>query len=222
MFAAAYSAVKDFSRPVLLADPSMDGKPGCGTFIVVNRSGWIITAKHVLSAADADSSMAMWGWRDVTIDDVFMDSDSDMAIGRLKPFDDDWISEYPTFCGSKDITPGMSVGRLGYTLDGSADLSSASALMNSGVISQVRQESGVRYILTSIAGIKGQSGGPVFDREGAVCGMQVSTRIAQLGYNHMREKGDVVALTSSEGMAVHVDTMREFLDATGVSYRIRC
>ncbi len=221
MFAAAYGTVRDFSRPVLLSESTPGGGPVCGTFIIVNRSGWVITAKHVMNRADNDGGRSMWGWKDVSIDDIFIDSDSDMAVGRLSPFNDDWISEYPTFCGEEDVALGMSVGRLGYTLDGSSDISSASALMNSGIVSRDYVESGVRYLMTSTAGIKGQSGGPVFDRDGNICGMQVSTRISRIGYNHMRDEGGVVALTSSEGMAVHVEAMREFLDATGVSYRIR-
>ncbi len=220
MFAATYGSVKDFTRPVLLSGDTQGS--GCGSFIIINRSGWVITAKHILEEAEVEGSpwKSMWGWKGVSIDEVFEDSDTDMAIGKLTNFDGDWISEYPVFCEPEDTEIGMSVGRIGYTIDSGADIASASAFMNSGIISQDYTDSGARYIVTSTPGIKGQSGGPVFDRDGAICGIQVSTRIAELGYHGMKEEG-IAALTSKEGLAIHVETMRKFLDAAGVPYRIK-
>ncbi len=223
MFAATYGYVKDFARPVLLSGSSSDGHPGCGSFLIINRSGWAITAKHILEQAESQEGAwkSMWGWKGVSIDDVFVDTDSDLAIGKLVGFDGDWVSEYPAFCEPEDIVLGMQVGRLGFTMDDGDDIAAASAFMNCGIVSQDYRETGARYLVTSTPGIKGQSGGPVFDRDGAICGLQVSTRVAELGYHHMKDSGNTAALTSCEGLVVHVETVRSFLDAAGVPYRIK-
>lgn len=221
MFAAAYGYVRDYARPVLLSGTASDSR--CGSFVIINRSGWVITAKHILEEAETEDGFkkSMWGWKGVSIDEVFMDSDSDLAVGRLTGFDGDWVSDYPVFCEPEEIVLGMSVGRIGYTIDDGEDIASASAFMNSGIVSKDYEDSNVRCIVTSSPGIKGQSGGPVFDKDGAVCGLQVSTRIAGLGYHRMSEHGEAAAMVSCEGLAVHVEAVRKFLDTAGVSYRIK-
>ena len=49
MFADACGKVSEFSRPVVISTRHQDGtiKTECGTFIVLNRDGWIITAGHM-------------------------------------------------------------------------------------------------------------------------------------------------------------------------------
>ena len=49
MFADACDKVSEFSRPVVISTRHQDGtiKTECGTFIVLNRDGWIITAGHM-------------------------------------------------------------------------------------------------------------------------------------------------------------------------------
>ena len=68
--------------------------------------------------------------------------------------------------------------------------------------------------------MKGQSGGPLFDSEGYVIGMQTLTRCVPLGYSGANDDGVMKPLMSIEGMALHIDSMRRFLDAAGISYRI--
>ncbi|MBR4226546.1 MAG: trypsin-like peptidase domain-containing protein [Candidatus Methanomethylophilaceae archaeon] len=204
----------------MLSTPDSEGDHRCGTFIVINRSGWIVTAKHILREADGDYSKLMWGWKDVSIDDVMEDSDSDMAIGRLTPFDGDWVGEYPVFCDPGEIVLGKTVGRLGYTMMKEDDQSSASIFQNIGIVARDYEEQGTRYFITSSPGIKGQSGGPIFDSRGRICGMQVSTRMADLGYRNMTDSGVAVPMRSDEGIGIHVGSLRKFLDAAGISYRI--
>ena len=220
MFVEAYGAAKEFARPVLLSD--LKGSwVGCGTFIVLNRSGWIVTAKHNISEAMEDHcASSVWGWDGVGIDEAIFDDATDMAAGRLDPFDPEWVSEYPLLSDGSGISIGGSFGRLGYAIEEGDDSALAAPLFNSGIISQIRDGPDMRCIITSSAGMKGQSGGPLFDSEGYVIGMQTLTRCVPLGYSGANDDGVMKPLMSIEGMALHIDSMRRFLDAAGISYRI--
>ena len=220
MFEAAFGCARDFTRPVLITDPDSGGEPRCGSFIVVNRSGWIITAKHILEGEKGGTGSYMWGWEGVSVDDVFLDPDSDIAVGRLTPFDGDWVSDYPAFSAAGKALLGMTVGRIGYTMDRGSDAASAGAFGNCGIVSQEFAESGTRLFVTSTPGISGQSGGAVFDSEGFVCGMQVATRVTDTGYRYIKDDGAAATMASCEGIAVHVDSMRKLMDAAGIPYRI--
>jgi hypothetical protein len=50
VFADAYEIAKGFTRPVVISDRTLDGAVCCGigTFVVINRDGWIATAAHIL------------------------------------------------------------------------------------------------------------------------------------------------------------------------------
>lgn len=49
MFAKAYKIVREFTRPVIFSERFFDGTVSCynGAFVILNREGWIITAKHI-------------------------------------------------------------------------------------------------------------------------------------------------------------------------------
>ena len=49
MFADACQKVAEFVRPVVVSIRQYDGqvKTQCGTFMVLNRDGWIVTAGHI-------------------------------------------------------------------------------------------------------------------------------------------------------------------------------
>ncbi|MBR6205346.1 MAG: trypsin-like peptidase domain-containing protein [Candidatus Methanomethylophilaceae archaeon] len=220
MFEAAFGCARDFTRPVLMTDPGSASKPRCGSFIVVNRSGWIITARHILEDERDGSGSFVWGWEGVSVDDVLFDSESDIAVGRLTPFDGDWVTDYPAFSNSGKALMGMTVGRIGYNMDRGDDAASAGAFGNCGIVSQEFSESGTRMFVTSTPGISGQSGGAVFDRDGVIFGMQVATRLTDTGYRYINDDGAAATMTSCEGIAVHVDSMRRLMDAAGIPYRI--
>lgn len=49
MFADACGKVSEFSKPVVVSTRHQDGtvQTECGTFMVLNRDGWIVTAGHM-------------------------------------------------------------------------------------------------------------------------------------------------------------------------------
>jgi hypothetical protein len=54
MFQAAYKLAREFTRPVVISQKSVSGACSSiiGSFVVVNRSGWIVTACHIFEAIE--------------------------------------------------------------------------------------------------------------------------------------------------------------------------
>jgi hypothetical protein len=160
--------------------------------------------------------------------------DIDLAVGRAVPFDPATISVYPRFKNPQTIRPGTSLCRLGYPflpVTCSFDIAtnqfdvraeSIAFFPNDGIYT--REITGdpspngpftVRFIETSSPGLKGQSGGPLFDRHGFVWGIQSQTRHLDLGFNpNLKVAGGKpveVYQFLNVGWAVHPLTIHEFL-----------
>lgn len=78
----------------------------------------------------------------------------------------------------------------------------------------------------STPGLRGQSGGPLFDENGTIYGMQSLTKHLHLGFDmineHMNINGRQQTINNQPflhvGHCVHVDVIKEFLDSHGVKY----
>ena len=70
------------------------------------------------------------------------------------------------------------------------------------------------WIETSSPGLKGQSGGPLADVDGLICGIQVQTHHYPLGF-----KGRARNQFLNVGRAAHSETVRHVLDKYGVTYQ---
>ncbi len=78
----------------------------------------------------------------------------------------------------------------------------------------------------STPGLKGQSGGPLFDQEGIVCGMQFSTKHLHLGFDLMDK--EIIVNTSVRkvsdypflhlGQCIHVEVIKAFLREMKVKF----
>ena len=87
-------------------------------------------------------------------------------------------------------------------------------------------ESRVYGIELSTPGLKGQSGGPLFNKDGIVYGMQFSTKHLHLGFdivdkeiisgNQAKKVSDYSFLHL--GQCIHVDIIKEFLKEKEVKY----
>jgi hypothetical protein len=78
----------------------------------------------------------------------------------------------------------------------------------------------------STPGLRGQSGGPAFDAEGRVWGVQFATGHLYLGFDVHQEvlkMGRTVTVSDNAflhvGHCLHVDRIKEFLKANGVAFR---
>ena len=88
------------------------------------------------------------------------------------------------------------------------------------------QQNGLYGIEMSTPGLRGQSGGPLFDENGVVCGMQYSTKHLHLGFD-LEEKeimvNNVVKKISDYsfihlGQCIHVNTIKDFLKLHNVNF----
>jgi hypothetical protein len=80
---------------------------------------------------------------------------------------------------------------------------------------------------TSTPGLKGQSGGPVFNKDGIVCGMQFATQHLHLGFDMKNtdivSNGEKIRIQNSQpflhtGFAIHVNVIKDFLRLNGVKF----
>lgn len=79
----------------------------------------------------------------------------------------------------------------------------------------------ILWIETSSPGLRGQSGGPVFDTAGHVWGIQSMTRHLPLGFSPTIRKNGITVEENqfiNLGWSVHVQAVLNFLDQHGVKY----
>ena len=167
-----------------------------------------------------------------------------MAIGRLEPFNSKEISTYPILKDPKNLDPGTSLCKLGFpfsTLSVSFDegLKTFNIEKNSqspyfpieGIFTRnivdERYKDGkyvATFIETSSPGLKGQSGGPIFDKEGTVWGIQSQTGSYSLGLcptieNDSQEKVEENQFLNV-GFGVHPKIIVEVLKENKIEFEL--
>ena len=169
-----------------------------------------------------------------------VETESDLALVRLEPFDTDQLRNYPVLRPQADIIrPGIAVARVGYpfhSVEAEYDEERASfditagfpvpMFVSDGIVSRfhaVRHDDGREYtfIQTSTPGLRGQSGGPLVDAEGRLVGLQSRTVHYDLGFDaHVERDGkqETERQFLNVGEAVHVDTIRGLLR----THDVRC
>ncbi len=182
-----------------------------------------------------------WGANNVDATDIHLFSEGDLAIARLQPFDGAAISNYPVFKNPiGGIDPGTSLCRLGFpfhvirpTFDnGTFQLPPGTFPMvffpNEGILTRIIEIAPgppvrTAYIETSSAGLRGQSGGPIFDREGVVWGIQSKTAHLPLGFSPPVPGGrpdQKEHQFMNVGLGVHPATITQFFTQKGVKYAL--
>jgi len=177
-----------------------------------------------------------WQQTQPKIMDVVEHSTADIAVFRLEPFTPFSDQEFPVL-RSDEFEPGTSIARIGFPwhsveteyANNSFDIKSgfpAPFFALEGIISRFAiysqpENSECVYIQTSTPGLKGQSGGPLFDLESRLCGIQSSTVHLDLGFDarYVRDKKETVERQFlNVGQAVHIKELIGFLDQEGISY----
>lgn len=289
MFAAALKKVENFTLPVVTAQIFADGtiSAGCGTFIVVNTEGWILTAAHIIQhmlvaeqhkpffekyridrqAIESrphqtikERSKAIrkltfdpkwivthsviWGLLPGKITQFHCDFVADIALGKLEPFDPSSIKVYPTFHDpAKEMPAGTSLCRLGHPFHNvSATYDQTTNCFNFGQevfpvprfpndgihtrIAILKDPNGarqVKFVETSTPGLRGQSGGPVFDVRGNIWGMQSQTHSLPLGFSPSVKQGSKEVVEHQfmhVGFASHVEEIIRMFNQYGVSFTL--
>ena len=170
---------------------------------------------------------------------------ADLALGRIEPFDETSVARFPVFKNpSHGYEPGRSLCKLGFPLhhiqpvyDDKADRFTLPAGsvplpmfplegMFTRVVDTRAPGSGEGdpspFIETSTPSLLGQMGGPVFDSEAVVWGIQSHTMHHPLGFQPPAPggpSGHVEHQFLNTGLAVHASVIRGFLDAEGIDHQ---
>jgi len=238
MFSKAYEIVSQFTRPVFFLK-KIDGKTrySGGTFIILNNEGWIITAAHLLDSMgtyDNDSQSCWWGMYNTKVVDSIKSEVNDLAIGRLEPFDPSSINNsYPKFKNPAKIKPGTSLCNYGYILTPfSIDendeknfeiknfQSLVSSFSNEGICSKTAIEhiddkgKRCKFLETSLPGVFGQSGGPIFDTKGTIWAIQSKTKCYPQRLCEPEVQNILV------GWGVHPEVIIDFLYENNIKFNV--
>ena len=182
--------------------------------------------KKRLQKGDAVAYLFLIGQDKASIEGVMLDGESDIGVLKLKDFD---LPEniMPVTFRSGEVEAGELLCRAGFPFVDDVQVKTLSngdfeivnlfpvpLFVNEAMVSRFNQTPNARFIETSSPGLKGQSGGPLVDVNGYVCGMQTSTSHYPLGFTG---KGRNQVL--NVGRAVHLDTILAFLDAQNIPYQ---
>ena len=188
-----------------------------------------------------------WGMDGVQVRDVQVAAAADLALGRLEPFDPAGVTHYPVFkTPGADYLPGRSLCRLGFpfhdivpaydeekgafTLPKGAvplPLFPLEGMLTRILIAQApaltpkapADETSL-FIETSSPGLRGQSGGPIFDPDGVVWGLQSHTRHYPLGFApQVPGRGHVEEQFLNVGVGVHAQPILQLLEKFGVEHQ---
>lgn len=189
---------------------------------------------------DGPEKSSIWlGLDGLALEEVHIDPFADLAVAKIRNFNPGESQTYPTLgkFADPDYPPGgKSLCILGFSFaefrtrwdeasDGFVVLPGCipvprfpkEGILTRGVhaIAQDRdtgEEHRRRFIELSCPGYKGQSGGPVFDTNGVVCGVQSQTSPIELGFGLDENQYALLA------WAVFPNFICDFLDERGIEY----
>ena len=199
---------------------------------------------HRPAGASVRNHSVWWGVDGVRLVEARVVPAADLALGRLDPFDPGSVPRFPVFRDpSRGYQPGRSLCKLGFPLHrieavydeqantftlprGSVPLPMLPLEgMFTRVVNTRAPGSGdgepSAFIETSTPGLIGQMGGPVFDSEAVVWGIQSHTMHHPLGFQPPVPGGGTERVEHqflNTGLAVHASVIRRFLDAEGIEY----
>lgn len=186
-----------------------------------------------------------WSWKGVTIKDVKRLPEGDIVVGRLEPFEKAMVNAYPIIKDpSKGLTPGTSLCKLGYPfhqITASFDEEKNEFKLAPEVLPLPRfpiegiftrnvvgghSKDGkyeIKFLETSSPGLRGQSGGPIFDTNGTVWAIQIRTAHLPLGFSPKAKKNDREVEEHqflNVGLGAHPELIVAFLADNGITFKL--
>lgn len=169
----------------------------------------------------------------------------DLALVRFEGFDKLFCKSFPVFQADESyLKQGRFLCRLGYPfpeftnyrydpekdlMEWTSDGRSRSPIFPiEGMITRfLRDEARIFGIEMSVPGLRGQSGGPLFNDKGIVQGMQFATKHLHLGFDvenkEIRVNGSKKRVRDYPflhlGHCIHVSMLKDFMREKGVEYR---
>jgi len=185
-----------------------------------------------------------WNKDGVRITDVKILGEGDLAVGRLEPFDKDRFPSYPVFKRPEKMKIAQSLCKLGYPfhkVKAVYDEQNKRFVIDPATfpiplfpiegihtrkLTLGKSKDGKYDLLlleTSTPGLRGQSGGPIFDSDGYVWAMQSRTGHHPLGFSpkitkHGKESEENQFLNT--GIGVHGELIIEFLKDNGIKFNL--
>ena len=178
--------------------------------------------------------------------DINMHPDLDLAVIRFKGFEKTLYKGHAVFVrDDKSVRPGDMLCRLGFPFpefsdfrydaqtdsiewDASAGSSNTPRFPIEGMFTRhlAGKDGKVFGIEMSTPGLRGQSGGPLFTKDGLVCGMQSATKHLHLGFDMVGEKmmlrGKEQTINNQPflhvGHCISAEKIKDFLSRQGVEF----
>ncbi|MGB3465981.1 MAG: trypsin-like peptidase domain-containing protein [Cyclobacteriaceae bacterium] len=191
------------------------------------------------------SSYLLWfGDTSVAVSNLIVLEEADIAIAQIKNFQSNSISNYPLLKGNGPLDKGTSLCKMGYafqeiTMDRATDNSlnvrfpngNPEALPVEGILMRelnhgksADNKYDIRSIETSSTSIKGQSGGPIFDRNGTLWSVNLNVVNLSLGFAPEITMQDGSVHTENQffnaGRGIHPDLLKQFLRDNHVQFQM--
>ena len=199
---------------------------------------------HRPSESSVRNHSVWWDTDGVRLVEARLVPATDLALGRLEPFDPASVPRFPVLKDpAQGYAPGRSLCKLGYPLHRIEPVYDEDAntftlppgsvplpmLPLEGMFTRVvntrvpgsGEGDPSPFIETSTPSLLGQMGGPVFDAEAVVWGIQSHTLHHALGFRPPvpgGRQGQVEHQFLNTGLAVHAGVIRGVLEAEGVEY----
>jgi uncharacterized protein len=184
--------------------PPRSGGGSTGSGFIIDTAGNVLTNNHVVDRCSGIQVRVANG-APVAATLIANDKTGDLAV--LKPAG---ILGEPVFLRDKAARQGEHIMVAGFPLAG---LLTSDMSVNEGIVSALSGFADNAHQIQISAPIQsGNSGGPVFDTEGAVIGVvQSAVNATQLGM--------AGAIAQNANFAIKVSSVREFLDAKAIPYQ---
>jgi len=185
-----------------------------------------------------------WGSDGAQLKNIKPLPDGDLVIGQLDPFDSKTIKAYPIFKDPTNLAPGTSLCKLGYPfhkVEATFNETNSTFELAQGVLPMPffpiegiftrnvmagKSKDGkydIKFLETSSPGLKGQSGGPVFDVKGTIWAVQSRTENFSLGFSpKIVKRGREVEEHQflSVGWGIHAELMVAFLKDNNIKFNL--
>ena len=189
----------------------------------------------------------VWGASENKIEAFHINPSNDIAVGKIVNFRPDQEQVYPVLRRPEELRQGSSLCKLGYpfydikatfneeTKEFNVDSSifpiprfPIEGIMTRGIDVNVRHEQTgktelAQFIETSTPGLRGQSGGPIFDTQGRIWGIQSHTNSLPLGFSPKVKIGRKEVEENqflNVGVGAHVGALIKMLDEHDIPYQV--
>lgn len=191
------------------------------------------------------TNFSFWLVKDgVRLENLIVDRFADLAVGKLTPFDSSEIKNYPIIKNPANLRIGTSLCKLGFpfhAIKATFDESSGNFTLQPGSLpaprfplegiytrNQIQVDKDdktkvTKFIETSSPGLRGQSGGPIFDTSGYLWAIQSKTFHIPLGFNPEVHVGRRVVEEHqflNVGLGVHTEVIVSFLTKNNIAFHL--